>query len=177
MAVNSKRFAVSSTTRERFLGWTDVKPPVFVLPNSIRLSDFGPGTKPEYLLERYGLANRRILGLLQHLHAVDARHLEIDDEDRPRLGLQPLQRGGAVGRGGHEVAVLLQPPTQRLPDDLLVVDHQDACPIVRHDAVPSSQMPARLRQSAHSPSPFSSTSRTLADRPITQPGVWQWRSP
>jgi asparagine synthase (glutamine-hydrolysing) len=79
--------AVSSTTRERFLGWTDVKPPVSVLPNSIKLSDFGPGTKPDYLLERYGLRNRRILLTLGRL-APHERYKGFDEV----IGILPTLR-------------------------------------------------------------------------------------
>ena len=40
--------------------------------------------------------------------------------------------GRSVGQDAHGVPVLLEPAAERLPDDLLVVDHQDARPLVRH---------------------------------------------
>jgi asparagine synthase (glutamine-hydrolysing) len=54
--------AVSALTRDRFAQWSGL--PIsraHVLPNSVDLSKFQPGPKPEYLLKRYGLCDRRVL--------------------------------------------------------------------------------------------------------------------
>jgi len=52
---------VSRYTKHRFLSWANVRPAqVRVLPNTV--SDrYAPGPKPVYLLERYGLRNKRLL--------------------------------------------------------------------------------------------------------------------
>jgi phosphatidylinositol alpha-1,6-mannosyltransferase len=52
---------VSRYTRRRFLRRADVDPSrVRVLPNTVEGS-FGPGPKPDYLLDRYGLRGRKVL--------------------------------------------------------------------------------------------------------------------
>lgn len=53
--------AVSRTTRERLLGWSNVDPArVRVLPNAAPAT-FRPGTAPAVLIERHGLAGRSII--------------------------------------------------------------------------------------------------------------------
>ena len=54
--------AVSELTRSRFTQWRDLPPSrTHILPNSVDLSAFQPGPKPEALLERYRLRGRTIL--------------------------------------------------------------------------------------------------------------------
>lgn len=58
---------VSRYTRQRFLSWTGVSPEkVRVLPNAVSQS-FRPGPKPEYLLKRYGLLEKKIIFTLSRL--------------------------------------------------------------------------------------------------------------
>lgn len=54
--------AVSEYTKQRFLGWSKLPlDRAHVVPNCVDLSNFTPGTKPLYLLRRYGLENRPVL--------------------------------------------------------------------------------------------------------------------
>ncbi len=85
-----------------------------------------------------------LLGLLrrfEHLEAVHARHLQVDQENRPPAIAQHLQRGRAVVGGVERVAVLRQPSRQRFPDDFLVVNHEDARAFLAHGVRPSREAP------------------------------------
>jgi len=54
--------SISRITADRFLAWSRLPPGrVTLLPNAIRLEDYGPGPRNPALLQRYGLAGRRIL--------------------------------------------------------------------------------------------------------------------
>lgn len=54
--------AVSELTKNRFLAWAALTPDRgVVIPNSIDLAKFRPKEKEERLLERYGLANRKVI--------------------------------------------------------------------------------------------------------------------
>jgi glycosyltransferase involved in cell wall biosynthesis len=53
--------AVSETTRDRFLRWTRLGLRGKIVPPSVDLTLFRPGTKRADLLERYGLTGRKIL--------------------------------------------------------------------------------------------------------------------
>ena len=65
--------AVSALTRERFRSWSGVPADAFdILPNSIDRTRFSPGPPAEALIERYGLANRRVIMTLSRLHPGDA---------------------------------------------------------------------------------------------------------
>lgn len=99
--------AVSHYTRERFLAWAELDPErVQVLPNTVD-PRFTPGPKPDHLLDRYGLHNRRMLltvGRVSHhdrakgqdrvIRALPSLRSEFpnlayviagDGDDRPRL--------------------------------------------------------------------------------------------
>ena len=70
--------------------------------------------------------HRQVGGLAQapqHLHAVHARHLHVEDGQVRRVALQRRQAGGAVVVGLHRVAVAFQRQGDR-GDDVLVVVHQ-----------------------------------------------------
>ncbi len=59
--------AVSRHTRREFLEWASIDPgKVRVLPNTVD-ENFTPGPKPDYLLKRYGLENKKILFTLSRL--------------------------------------------------------------------------------------------------------------
>lgn len=65
--------AVSALTRERFRNWSGVPADAFdILPNSIDRTRFSPGPPAAPLIERYGLANRRVIMTLSRLHPGDA---------------------------------------------------------------------------------------------------------
>jgi phosphatidyl-myo-inositol dimannoside synthase len=54
--------AVSDFTRQRFSAWSHVPTERgIVVPNCIDRSKYGPGERPEYLLERYGLHDQKVL--------------------------------------------------------------------------------------------------------------------
>jgi len=73
----------------------------------------------------HGRLRLELARLLQDLEPVHAGHLEVHQHDVPALALHLLDGAAPVGSGGDLEAVLLQPPAQGFPDDLLVVDHQD----------------------------------------------------
>ena len=68
------------------------------------------------------------------LEAVYARHLEVDEEDRPALIADPFDGGGPVRRRGDGVAVLLEPCRQRLTNNRLVVNDENARAFLDHDS-------------------------------------------
>lgn len=60
--------AISRFTREKVLAWSDFEPhQVRVIPNAVHLERYSPGEKPAYLVERYGLAGKRVLMTLGRL--------------------------------------------------------------------------------------------------------------
>src|ERR1035441_1817777 len=60
----------SDFTRRRFLNWTKLnQTKSFILPDSIDLTRFGPGPKPEGLLTRHGLRGRTVMMTLARLSA------------------------------------------------------------------------------------------------------------
>ena len=80
--------------------------------------------------------------LLQDPEAVHPRHLEVHEEDRPRLGPEALHRRGPVRSRRDGVPVLLEPARHRLPDDLFVVHHQDPrLPVIHGVPRPLAETP------------------------------------
>jgi phosphatidylinositol alpha-1,6-mannosyltransferase len=62
--------SVSRFTAEKFVGWTGVPSAKgIIVPNSVDLSRFTPGLKPDYLAERYGLKGRTVLMGMARLDA------------------------------------------------------------------------------------------------------------
>ena len=62
--------AVSEFTKNKFLSWADAADRRwFLLPNSVDLERFHPGPKNEALLERYGLAGKKVLLTVARLSA------------------------------------------------------------------------------------------------------------
>jgi hypothetical protein len=76
-----------------------------------------------------GQEDHRQVGLLaqaaQQLHAVHARHLDVEDGEVRRPRGQPLQRGGAVGVGFDAIAFRFQRDRHRGQDVAVVVDKRD----------------------------------------------------
>ena len=61
-------FAISAFTRDKFLSWSPVDTDrVRILPNAIRLEQYGVGKKPSNLLDRYQLRGKRVLLTLGRL--------------------------------------------------------------------------------------------------------------
>ena len=60
--------SISRFTKQRFLSWSDVHDKkVHLLPNAIRLEEYGAGEKPHYLEQRYGLEGKKVLMTLARL--------------------------------------------------------------------------------------------------------------
>jgi asparagine synthase (glutamine-hydrolysing) len=53
--------SISELTRERFLVWSKMRVPGYIVPNAIHLDWYSPGPKNPKLLDRYGLRDRKIL--------------------------------------------------------------------------------------------------------------------
>ena len=66
--------AVSETTRGRFLAWAPVAPDaVRVVPNTFESGAFAPGPRPDALLDRYGLHDRRVVLTFGRLAGLERR--------------------------------------------------------------------------------------------------------
>ncbi len=92
----------------------------------------GPHLKAEQfvdLLVLGGEEDDRHVGLLAHaaqkLHAVHARHFDIEDSEIGRIFGQGLERGGAIAIGPHFVAFGLERHPERGQDVSLVIDQRD----------------------------------------------------
>src|SRR5262249_5186844 len=60
--------SISQFTKQRFLSWSTVHDSqVHLLPNAIRLEEYGIGEKPHYLEQRYGLWGKKVLMTLGRL--------------------------------------------------------------------------------------------------------------
>lgn len=60
--------SISAVTRDRFLSWAPVAAEkIHLLPNAIHTEWYGPGPKPEYLLDRYGLRGKKVMMTLGRL--------------------------------------------------------------------------------------------------------------
>lgn len=71
--------AITDVTRQRFLTWAGVPAAQsHVLPCAVDLSCYGPGPAPAELVQRYGLAGRRVLMTLARLSA-DERYKGVDE--------------------------------------------------------------------------------------------------
>ena len=66
-----------------------------------------------------------LVQLLEHLHAVDARHHHVDDDGIERQRPRQIETFGAVGREADGVALADQERFEDFPHDLLVVDDED----------------------------------------------------
>lgn len=53
--------SVSALTRDRVLAWSGYRGKTYVLPNAVRLENYGIRPKNEALIERYGLDGKRVL--------------------------------------------------------------------------------------------------------------------
>ena len=99
--------AVSRFTRRSFLRWAAISPEkVRVLPNTVD-ENFTPGPKPDYLLKRYGLENKRILLTISRLSSQE----KYKGQDRvirilPRLLAREPHLVYAIGGAGDDRARL-----------------------------------------------------------------------
>ena len=76
-----------------------------------------------------GEEDHRHVGLLAHaaqkLHAVHARHLDVEDGEIGRLRLETIERGRAVGVGKNAIAFCLERHRDRSENIAVVVDQSD----------------------------------------------------
>src|SRR5438093_303709 len=71
--------SVSLLTKQRFLEWAPLSEEQgHIVPDCVDLSKYGPGPKPAYLIERYGLSGRRVIMTLGRLSAAE-RYKGIDE--------------------------------------------------------------------------------------------------
>jgi len=85
--------SVSEFTKERLVQWSGVHPEKgHIVPNCIDRSQFGPGERPTYLQERYGLGERTVIMTLSRLPAQE------------------------TGKGHDEVLEVLPALVQEIPD-------------------------------------------------------------
>lgn len=62
--------SISQITKEKFASWSKVdKDKIDILPNAIDMEKYGPGPKPKYLIDRYGLQGKTVLMTLGRLAA------------------------------------------------------------------------------------------------------------
>jgi phosphatidyl-myo-inositol dimannoside synthase len=94
--------AISELTRERFARWAGIaEASQFVVPNAIRVEDYGLGDKPTYLAQRYGLQGNQVLLTLGRLSAAE-RYKGIDEvlDLLPSLAVEfPSLRYLVIGEG------------------------------------------------------------------------------
>src|SRR6266571_6674215 len=71
--------SVSLLTKQRFLEWAPLRDEQgHIIPDCVHLSQFGPGSRSEHLIERYGLFGRRVIMTLGRLNAAE-RYKGIDE--------------------------------------------------------------------------------------------------
>lgn len=60
--LNVPTISISRLTADRYRDWSGVDPShLCIVPNAIRSEDYGLGSRPHYLVDRYGLRGRRII--------------------------------------------------------------------------------------------------------------------
>jgi phosphatidylinositol alpha-1,6-mannosyltransferase len=80
-------WSISEITRDKMVGWSGLVPAKFtILPNAIDLDCYGPGPRNPSLVERYGLAGRKVIMMLGRLSAFE-RYKGVDEvlDVMPRL--------------------------------------------------------------------------------------------
>lgn len=81
--------SISEVTRDRFLAWAPVSTDrIAIMPNAIRLKDYGVAEKDAALLERYGLAGKRVLLTLGRMNPAE-RYKGFDELIEALPGLDP----------------------------------------------------------------------------------------
>ncbi len=71
--------SISDITRRRFAGWTKLSSEtLYLLPNAIRIQDYGMGGKPADLEQRYAVQGKKVLLTLGRLSAAE-RYKGIDE--------------------------------------------------------------------------------------------------
>ena len=64
--------SISEITRDRFLAWSGYRGPTHIVPNAIHLDEYAAGAAaPHHLVERYGLAGKRVLLTVGRLDAAE----------------------------------------------------------------------------------------------------------
>ena len=100
--------------------------------NGLRMKSSAPILRPNSSSISSSLEVRKITGMSvfwrsrrSSLHAVHARHLDVEDGEVRRRGLEAVERGGAVGIGHDPVAFGLERDRDRGQDVAVVVDERD----------------------------------------------------
>jgi len=93
--------SVSAVTRDRLLAWSHYRGPVHVLPNAVHLEQYSIRPKREDLVQRYGLAGKRVLLTVGRLAGED-RSKGFDEvlEVLPQL---PEDVVYMIAGGGHDL--------------------------------------------------------------------------
>jgi glycosyltransferase involved in cell wall biosynthesis len=93
--------SVSAVTRDRLLAWSHYRGPVHVLPNAVHGEDYGIRPKRDDLVQRYGLAGKRVLLTVGRL-AGEERSKGFDEviEVLPQL---PSDVVYLIAGGGHDL--------------------------------------------------------------------------
>lgn len=151
--------SISATTRDRMQSWYPrMLPPTVLLPNAFDPQVFQPGPKPEFLVRRYGLAQRptllifgrmspteRLKGFDETLEATSDLLLRIPDLmvilagdglDRPRLE----QKAASLGIEKHVIFTGLVPEHEkadlyRLADVFILPSQQEGFGFVLIEAM------------------------------------------
>lgn len=62
--------SISQITKEKFVSWSKTnKDKIDILPNAIDTGKYGPGSKPKYLIDRYGLDGKTVIMTLGRMAA------------------------------------------------------------------------------------------------------------
>jgi glycosyltransferase involved in cell wall biosynthesis len=107
--------SITAITRERLLSWSHYRGPVYLLPNAIRLDQYGVRPRRADLVERYSLAGKRVILTVGRLESAE-RYKGFDEvmEVLPRL---PSDVVYLIAGGGNDFTRL-----QKRAVDLGVAD-------------------------------------------------------
>jgi len=95
--------SVSDLTRVRFLDWSRYEGPTFVLPNAVRLDQYGIREKNRTLIERFGLGGKRVVLTVGRL-SVSERYKGFDEviEVMPELVAEFPDLVYVIAGGGND---------------------------------------------------------------------------
>src|SRR6266545_3734783 len=130
------------------------------------------------VLERRDHDHRNVAQLLvaldprQSLVAVQLRHQDVEQDDVEGLGAKRLQRPAAVLDGGDAVALPLEVVRQDHAVDLVVVDDEDRCRALAHEAAACKESATR----AYSASIRATCSAAPTRAPVCAVASSSWQS-
>ena len=100
----------------------------------------GGETRIPALTTMIGRSGRSLRSRAISPDTVESGHVQVGDDEIGGVPRDYLQRGQAVGRGEHRIALVLEEEGQRVADGRIVVDHQDGL----HGCVPSPEVSSVL---------------------------------